>query len=190
MKCWQQWQKLWRRPWQNRANLIRKELYFLYGWVPRKVPFSKQCPYVVVFKINLQPNGDAIPNGFAKGKLLRKFVHENVLWKSEPNDRLDTVSQNLVQDWDQIIPSISRLPTHRLEMGIMRKKSGVPRSPFFDEYFCFLPMNGQDSDKAAIRIAGFLSSRLQDANDFQGEALKTSKVYWLVAILVAWKRLS
>ena len=180
----------WRKQWQNRGESDRKELFPIYGWVSPKVPYERMSSYVYVFKIKPVSNGDALPNGVERGRSLRKFVHQNVLWKTQLGDSLDTVGSNLIHDWDQIIPTAARLPTHRLEMGILRKGSNVPRSPFFDEYFCFLPMDGRDSDRAAIRIAGFLALRLKESRDFDGEALKLSRVYWLAAILVAWKRLS
>ncbi len=186
MKCW----KKWRKRWQNRSKSDCKEFDSIYGWVSPKVPVGQRCPYVYVFRIKPIPNGDAIPNGVERGRELRSFVHKNVLWKTQLGDRLDTVGQDLISDWDKIIPSAARLPTHRLEMGIMRKNSGIPRSSFFDEYFCFLPVSGRDSDKVAIRIAGFLALQLKESKNFDGEALKSSKIYWLVAILAAWKRLS
>jgi hypothetical protein len=89
--------------------------------------------------------------------------------------------------WDQVIPSASRLATHRLELGILRKRSGLPRSAFFVEYFCFLSFDGKDSDRVAIQIAGFLASQLEDSRVFDGEALANSKAYWLAGILAAWK---
>lgn len=190
MKCWKRFCKRWRRPWKNKSKSKCKELYPIYGWVSPKVPVSQRCPYVYVFRIKPVSNGDAIPHGFERGRILRGFVHQNVLWKTQLGSGIDTVGSNLIHDWDQIIPSAARLPTHRLEMGILRKGSKIPRSPFFDEYFCFLPLYGGDSDKAAIRIAGFLTLRLKESKNFDGEALKLSKVYWLAAILVAWKRLS
>lgn len=182
--------KGWRNRWQNNGGPDRKELYPLYGWVSPKVRFNPVSSYVYVFKIKPASNGDALPHGVSRGRSLRAFVHQNVLWKSQLGDSIDPVGSNLIHDWDQIIPTAARLPTHRLEMGILRKGSKVPRSPFFDEYFCFLPMDGSDSDRAAIRIAGFLALRLKESKNFDGEALKLSRVYWLAAILVAWKRLS
>ena len=181
--------KRWRRSWHNKANASRKELYLIYGWASLKVTAQNRCAYVNIFKIVPIGGGDAIPNGVLRGRSLRIFVHQYVLWKSAPDDWDNTVGQNLIYDWDQIIPSPTRLPTHRLEMGLMQKGSSLPRSPFFDEYFCFLPLNGGDSNKVAIKIATFLSSRLKETGNFRGEALPASKTYWLISILSAWRQL-
>ena len=179
----------WRRSWHNKANAKRKEFNLIYGWAALRVPQNQRCPYVYVFKIVTLSNGDSIPIGVTRGRELRKFVHQNVLWKSDLDRCYDTVGQDLIPLWDQIIPSASRLPTHRLEMGVMLKNSDIPRSSFFNEYFCFLPLNGKDSNRAAIKIAGFLSHRLKETGDFNGGALNGGKTYWLIAIMSAWKQL-
>jgi hypothetical protein len=180
--------KIWKRPWQNNdKSPIRKELQIIYGWASIRVPVYQRCPYVYVFRLRAVPNGDAIPNAVRRGRELRQFVCENLLWEttSLPNS---AANRELLRYWDEIIPAPARLPTHRLELGILRKQSGIPRSPFFDEYFCFLSFSGKDSDRVARRIAGFLSSQMEDTQGFQGEALKNSRAYWLAAILAAWKQ--
>ena len=186
--------KRWRKPWQNKrdcnSNTNRKEYHLIYGWVSLKIPASQRCPYVYVFRIVPIPNGNAIPSGFAKGRVLHEFVHKNLLWNNSPYSRLDRANQDLIRAWDQIIPSAARLPTHRVEMGIVRKGNNAPRSIFFRESFCFLTLDGKDPDKAAIRIAGFLTTRLNEVKSFQGEALDRNKAYWLAAILAAWRRLN
>ena len=181
--------KRWKKPWQNSSSTpIRKELDLIYGWVSLFIPAHQRCPYVYVFRITPLPNGGAIPNGVTRGRSLRRFVHENLFWEAATFSKSPS-NQELVRCWDEIIPSVARLPTHRLEMGILRKNSGLPRSAFFVEYFCFLPLNGTSSDRVAVRIAGFLASQLEDTQGFQGEALKNSRAYWLAAVLAAWKRL-
>lgn len=163
-----------------------KELILIYGWASLYVPRYKRCPYVYIWKIVPQPNGNAIPTGFSEGRRLRRFVQENLLWQiaSDPQPPLN---QTLLDRWNQIIPSPARLPTHRVEMGILRKGSGIPRSPFFVEYFCFLPYNGRDSNKVATRIAGVLANRVEELGNYDGEALDKNRAYWLAAVLCAWK---
>jgi len=181
--------KLWRRSWHGKASANRKELIVIYAWISLKTLPNKRCPYAYVFKIVPISNGDSIPIGFERGRELRRFVHAHVLWKDGLDYCMDTMGQNVVPLWDQIIPSTSRLPTHRLELGLMRKGSKIPRSPFFNEYFCFLPLDGGDSNGSAIRIGGFLASRLKEINNFDGDALISGKAYWLSAIMAAWKQL-
>ena len=185
MRFWQWWKKLWENTEEVEPPL--KEIYLIYGWASLKIPALNKCPYVYVFRIQALPNGDAFPSAVRRGRSLRRFICENLLWEVPPGT-FNGPNEELIRVWDQIIPSPSRLPTHRLEMGILRKGSGVPRSPFFDEYFCFLSYSGKDSDKVAIRIAGFLASQLEDTQGFEGEALKNSRAYWLAAVFAAWKR--
>ena len=181
--------KRWKHLWKNtKKKSTQKELYLIYGWASLRVPKGNRCPYVYIFQINTVPNGNAIPIAVNKGRLFRRFVHEHLLWEVPPGTEYGPNTE-LIRDYDEIIPSAARLPTHRLEMGILRKESGIPRSPFFVEYFCFLPFNGKDSNRVAIRTAGFLASQLEDARVFEGEALKGSKAYWSAAIMAAWRRL-
>lgn len=184
MRLWKDFKKTW----QNKAKPSRKEFHLIYGWASLYIPSNQRCPYVYVFRITPLPSGDALPRGVTRGQSLRRFIHENLLWEAASFSESAT-NQELIRCWDEIIPSATRLPTHRLEMGILRKNSGIPRSPFFTEYFCFLPFDGRASDKVAVRIAGFLASQLEDTQGFQGEALKSSKAYWLAAILAGWRRL-
>jgi hypothetical protein len=179
--------RFFKRSRRKRDNEEIKEFSRIYGWASPYVPRYKRCPYVYVWKIIPQPNGNAIPAGFSQGGRTRRFIHKNLLWEASSNPQ-SPLNQALLDRWNQILPSASRLPTHLVEMGILRKGSGIPRSPFFIEYFCFTPYNGKDSNKVAIRIAGFLSDRVEELGNYDGEALDDSRAYWLAAVLCAWSK--
>lgn len=165
---------------------VPKEFRLLYGWANPAVPNLLNTPYVYVFSIQpIAPS--ALANGLRKGRKMRGVVLSEFICATSCGD-FDADTQQRLDIWDEIIPSQSRPPTHRVELGILRKKSGIPRSAFFSDYFCFAPItNGKTSDRIAIQIAGFLAKQLEEAQVFNGAAIGDNKTYWLMCVFAAWK---
>jgi hypothetical protein len=172
---------------KNSKATSAKEFRLLYGWANPAVPPYQQCPYVYLWKIT--PTASlAITKGIQKGAKMRETVLEELIFEG-PLDRLDCGYKNPLGAWNEIIPTGRRTPTHRIELGILRKKSGIPRSAFFSEYFCFTPIGtAKTSDQIAIQVAGFLASQLKEVKVFDGVAIGGHKSYWLMCVYAAWKQ--
>lgn len=165
---------------------VPKEFRLLYGWANPAVPNLLNTPYVYVFTIQpIAPS--ALAKAPGRGRAMRQIVLAELLC-ADSFGGVDANNQDRLDIWDEIIPSQSRPATHRVELGILRKKSGIPRSAFFSDYFCFAPMtNGKTSDRVAIQIAGFLAKQLEEAQVFDGAAIGNNKTYWLMCVFAAWK---
>lgn len=181
LRSWLKWGKSEKVP-----DIKKKGFKLIYGWASPQKPALSPCPYTYVFTVlPIQPY---IENGLRSGTRTRRIVFSQIIM---PNSyrRVNDASKGAADIWGEIIPSQSRPPTHRIEIGILRKGSGVPRSAFFSEYFCFAAINNQKaSDRIAIQIAGFLADQLEECDVFEGAAIGGNKTYWLLCIYAAWKR--
>lgn len=162
-----------------------KEFKIVYGWASPKVAKLLNCPYIYVFKLTTV-DGAAVRSGLRRGIQSRGYVFSKLLFKSSSNGGGE-IDGEIANIWNEIIPSNRRPPTHRVELGILRKGSGIPRSPLFSEYFCFTPLNGKTSDQVAIQIAGFVASELECVQSFDGERIGDNRAYWMLCIYAAWK---
>jgi hypothetical protein len=163
-----------------------KEFRLLYGWASPKVANLLNTPYVYAFTIStIAP--EAQSRGLRSGRKMRRIVLSELV-RPDSLGGFDSANQIRLDIWDEIIPSQNRPATHRIELGILRKKSGIPRSAFFGDYFCFTPIGNQkSSDRVAIQIAGFLARQLEEAQVFDGAAIGDNRTYWLMCIFAAWK---
>lgn len=160
----------------------KKAFELIYGWANPRVDALSPCPYAYVFKVS----PSYTQNGLRSGRRIRRTVFSQIIM---PNSfrRVSDANKMAADIWDEIIPSIARTATHRIEIGILRKGSGVPRSPFFSEYFCF-DSKIKTSDRVAIQIAGFLADQLEEAKVFEGAAIGERQTYWLLCIYAGWKQ--
>ena len=167
-----------------------KAVQLIYGWASPQIPTHQNSPYVYVFRVSPIADSRIAARSAQKSESLRRFIRKHLDLQDASIGEFER-GKEFGRIWNAIIPSVSRPATHRIELGILRKGSGIARSAFFVEYFCFAPttINGRDADTAAIRIAGFLASQLKDSRVFDGGALANSKAYWLFAVLAAWNRL-
>jgi hypothetical protein len=177
----------WRLKWGKSEKVPdskKKGFELIYGWAsPQKIALSP-CPYVYIFKVSPQYS----VYGLRSGRRTRRIVLSQFFSKDSYR-RINDPNKAAVDIWDEIIPSEQRLATHRIEIGILRKGSGVPRSPFFSEYFCFESVGiNKTSDRIAIQIAGFLADQLEECGVFEGAAIADNQTYWLLCIYAAWKR--
>lgn len=173
--------KFWKR-----EAIPPKEFRILYGWASPKIPNLASAPYIYVFKITCL-DGNAIDAGLRSGARLRKYVLKNLVFPTASGGIGATCREN-IGIWNEIIPSSKRHPTHRIELGVLRKKSGIPRSALFSEYFCFTPINNKTSDRVAIQIAGFVASELEKVQSFDGARIRDNRAYWLLCVFSAWKQ--
>lgn len=152
----------------------------IYRWTSH-LP-SVLSPYTYVFKVSPAYSG----YGLASGRRVRKTIFSQLYGKNSfvyPSE-----VANAAGIWDEILPSETRPATHRIEIGVLRKGSGIPRSPFFLEYFCF-DTKIKSSDRIAYQIAGFLADQLDESECFDGAAIEeTQQTYWLLCIYAGWKQ--
>jgi hypothetical protein len=188
------WKRLCKRGGNKRATTTKpvssKAVQLIYGWASPQIPAHQNSPYVYVFRVSPIADTRIAYRSAQKSESLRRFIRKHLDLQDSSVDEFER-GKEFGRLWNAIIPSDSRPATHRIELGILRKGSGIGRSAFFVEYFCFAPItvDGRDADTAAIRIAGFLASQLKDSRVFDGGALTSSKAHWLFAIQAAWARL-
>ena len=166
-------------------DIKRKDFKLVYGWASPQIAALSPCPYIYVFSIS--PSSRYAKNGLRSGRRTRQIVFSEVIL---PNSyRRQSDANKMAADiWNEIIPSDSRAATHRFEIGILRKGSETPRSPFFSEYFCFSAINSRKaSDRIAIQIAGFVADQLEECKVFDGAAIEGNKTYWLMVVYAGWK---
>jgi hypothetical protein len=179
-RSWLKWGKSKKVP-----DSKKKGFDLIYGWAsPQKAALSP-CPYVYIFKITSPHYSEA---GLRSGRRTRRAVFSQ-LFSENSYRRIDDPNKVAADIWDEIIPSEHRPATHRIEIGILRKGSGVPRSPFFSEYFCFKASGiHKSSDRVAVQIAGFVADQLEECDIFDGAAIGGNPMYWRLCIYAAWKR--
>lgn len=167
---------------QKESPPKKKPFELIYGWASPIAAALSPCPYTYVFKISPVYS----ESGLRSGGRVRRTVFSQIIM---PNSfrRVSDANKMAADIWDEIIVSESRPATHRIEIGILRKGSGVPRSPFFSEYFCF-ESKIKTSDRVAIQIAGFLADQLEEAKVFEGAAIGENQTYWLLCIYAGWKQ--
>lgn len=167
-------------------DIKKKSFKLIYGWASPQIAALSPCPYIYVFSI--LPSSRYVENGLRSGRRTRRIVFSEVIL---PNSyRRQSDANKMAADiWNEIIPSELRPATHRIEIGILRKGSSIPRSPFFSEYFCFSAIkSGKSSDRIVVQIAGFVADQLEECKVFDGAAIEGNKTYWLMVIYAGWKQ--
>lgn len=166
--------------WKSSEKIAPKQAEkVIYRWTSALPPILS--PYTYVVKVPPAYRDRSI----GSARRVRSVIFPQLYGKNSfvYADQLDYAASV----WNEIIPSTERPATHRIEIGLLRKGSGSPKSPFFIEYFCFDTMH-KSSDRIAIQIAGFVAEQLDEAEEFDGAAIKeTQQTYWLLCIYAGWK---
>lgn len=175
--------------WSRRGKKsTAKRFKLIYAWANPEIPKYNNAPYVYVFKVTaIGSESESIQsNAIERSRSVRRFVQQYIIGQDSQrtSDLADSQRSSI---WAEIIPSRQRPATHRVELGILRKESGIPRSQFFSEYFCFAPLNNKSSDRVAVQIAGFVASQLEDARVFDGAAIERNRAYWMLCIMAGWR---